>query len=349
MRAILAALLAVAPALAGAQGAIGVGVGGGAAVPLCTGSEVAFGVCLDAGTGALVWEGATADAFEAGLVFADPTVDSTLTFNTNALTAPRTITWQNASGTVPLLEAQNTWTTSQILSAGLYKFNDGTGIRFGTGNDTFMRWDTVTNPDVLMLGLGADSNVFHILENADVGQVGFNNCWAGSSTSTNPGICIHSANVSTTEWLGFYHDQTNGLLETGTGGLDLTFAGSQKVRFASGGLVYFGVNATNGLRLGSDDPITWSNNTSPLIGTIATGIAWDSAGVLRISDGSTGRGSLIVGGAAQLQLGDDGTKPTCSASTRGTIWYDAGGAGVADTLEVCRKDAGDAYAWVTLF
>ena len=42
-------------------------------------------------------------------------------------------------------------------------------------------------------------------------------------------------------------------------------------------------------------------------------------------------------------------EPTCAAGIRGTVNYVAGGAGVLDTFKVCRKDAGDAYAWVTLF
>lgn len=44
-----------------------------------------------------------------------------------------------------------------------------------------------------------------------------------------------------------------------------------------------------------------------------------------------------------------GTKPSCAAGIRGTTYYVAGGASVLDTFEVCRKDAADAYAWVTLF
>ena len=40
------------------------------------------------------------------------------------------------------------------------------------------------------------------------------------------------------------------------------------------------------------------------------------------------------------------TRPTCNAARRGTSWYVAGGAGVADTYEVCGKDAADSYAWV---
>jgi len=44
-----------------------------------------------------------------------------------------------------------------------------------------------------------------------------------------------------------------------------------------------------------------------------------------------------------------GTRPTCDAAHRGTTFYVAGGAGVLDTHTLCRKDAADAYAWVTLF
>ena len=77
------------------------------------------------------------------------------------------------------------------------------------------------------------------------------------------------------------------------------------------------------------------------------------AGTSGIANG----GALILAGGANSSTGepgavaisDGGTKPTCAAGIRGSIWYDAGGAGVADTFEVCRKDAANAYAWVTLF
>src|SRR5262249_16389792 len=42
-----------------------------------------------------------------------------------------------------------------------------------------------------------------------------------------------------------------------------------------------------------------------------------------------------------------GTKPTCDAAHRGTVFYVAGATSVTDTFEVCQKDAGDAYAWVS--
>lgn len=50
-----------------------------------------------------------------------------------------------------------------------------------------------------------------------------------------------------------------------------------------------------------------------------------------------------------LDLNDGGTRPTCDSSTRGYMWIDEGGAGVADSVAVCAKDSGDAYAWRTIY
>ena len=55
---------------------------------------------------------------------------------------------------------------------------------------------------------------------------------------------------------------------------------------------------------------------------------------------------LEVNGGVRLNTAT--TKPTCDATTRGTFWVTQGGAGVADTVEVCSKDAADVYAWKTL-
>jgi hypothetical protein len=44
-----------------------------------------------------------------------------------------------------------------------------------------------------------------------------------------------------------------------------------------------------------------------------------------------------------------GTEPTCDESARGLIWTVAGGAGVADTVKVCAKDAADAYDWRVIY
>lgn len=56
--------------------------------------------------------------------------------------------------------------------------------------------------------------------------------------------------------------------------------------------------------------------------------------------------ALLVDGGFQLY--DPGTKPTCNAARRGSVYYDAGGAGVADTYEMCGKSSADSYSWVAL-
>lgn len=49
-----------------------------------------------------------------------------------------------------------------------------------------------------------------------------------------------------------------------------------------------------------------------------------------------------------FQLTGNGSKPTAGSAYRGTFWYTPGGAGVADTIEICAKSAADTYSWVKL-
>lgn len=50
-----------------------------------------------------------------------------------------------------------------------------------------------------------------------------------------------------------------------------------------------------------------------------------------------------------VELDQNGAKPTCDAANRGRLWFTRAATLVADTLEVCRKDNADAYAWVALY
>lgn len=50
-----------------------------------------------------------------------------------------------------------------------------------------------------------------------------------------------------------------------------------------------------------------------------------------------------------MQFLDPGVaRPTCIEAKRGWLWYENGGAGVADTVSICVKDETDTYAWVGL-
>ncbi len=53
--------------------------------------------------------------------------------------------------------------------------------------------------------------------------------------------------------------------------------------------------------------------------------------------------------AAQVQLTPIGPRPACSASTRGTFWFEQSPKGTADHVEVCSKSAADKYSWAIMF
>jgi hypothetical protein len=41
--------------------------------------------------------------------------------------------------------------------------------------------------------------------------------------------------------------------------------------------------------------------------------------------------------------------PAASADLRGVIWVTRGGVGVMDSVQVCAKDAANAYDWRTIY
>jgi len=54
----------------------------------------------------------------------------------------------------------------------------------------------------------------------------------------------------------------------------------------------------------------------------------------------------VFGGGISIDPGVT-SKPSCTVSTRGTVWNTFGAAGVADTFQVCQKNAADVYSWIT--
>ena len=50
-----------------------------------------------------------------------------------------------------------------------------------------------------------------------------------------------------------------------------------------------------------------------------------------------------------LRLNTSNSRPTCSASVRGTFWVIQNGTGVKDSVSVCVKNASDTYEWATIY
>lgn len=79
--------------------------------------------------------------------------------------------------------------------------------------------------------------------------------------------------------------------------------------------------------------------------------AYSTAGAKLVSFWN-GRGGTEVAnvdkdGAIQLNVAG-GTQPGAAAGVRGKLWYTKAAGGVADKLEICLKDAADAYSWVQI-
>jgi len=58
-------------------------------------------------------------------------------------------------------------------------------------------------------------------------------------------------------------------------------------------------------------------------------------------------GDLNLNGG--IKLNTVTAKPACSSTYRGMFWVTQSAAGVKDVVEVCAKDAGDAYAWRSIY
>ena len=63
--------------------------------------------------------------------------------------------------------------------------------------------------------------------------------------------------------------------------------------------------------------------------------------------GGTMTGALSTNGGVILST--SGSQPDCNSASRGMLWFIQGEAGVKDSLQICAKDAGDAYAWRTIW
>ena len=125
--------------------------------------------------------------------------------------------------------------------------------------------------------------------------------------------------------------------------VDTLTVGTVALAASTAELGYSAAPASYGMHLFSGGVIGWSS-TLGWDGANDLGLARSAAGVLKVTDGSTGAGKIQAGGLQFLT----GSRPTCDASSRGMTWYVAGGAGVADTIEICGKAAADTYSWVAL-
>lgn len=77
----------------------------------------------------------------------------------------------------------------------------------------------------------------------------------------------------------------------------------------------------------------------------ANNIFIDSSSNVGIGTGTPAQKLEVKDGGMRINTASTVAKPVCSSSIRGTFWLTQKGAGEMDTLEVCVKNASEAYVW----
>jgi hypothetical protein len=94
--------------------------------------------------------------------------------------------------------------------------------------------------------------------------------------------------------------------------------------------------------------IQLNNTTSGVASTDGTIFDYDGTHLEIKNQESAGRIRLTPGSTQGVDVHTSGAKATCDSTTRGQLFLEEGGAGVADILYMCMKAAADTYAWETV-
>lgn len=152
--------------------------------------------------------------------------------------ANRVTTWSSGNTlTAATLngEFNNVYTGTIDRTAGRWGTNDDIPLTLGSSQDAYLEWNTDQTNDLLMLGLGNTSRSLVVTEVADMATD------YAHGNQTNPTIFVHSADATTiADWISLAHNQTDGVIDVGTGALSLCLAGTEAVEMTAQQLAIVG-------------------------------------------------------------------------------------------------------------
>lgn len=152
-------------------------------------------------------------------------------------------------------------------------------------------------------------------------------------------------NPSYSGGVGQYMIDAKGIGPTKTGELWLTITEPTEARWSTSGEWTFADYLSTRDNTGTSTPVNFLY-TDPS-GNMKAGALNSSVTrtALGLADSATTTIATLFTGPV---LVDGGTKPSCTSGIRGKIWYDAGDAGVADTVEICAHKSDNSYAWIAM-
>lgn len=219
---------------------------------------------------------------------------------------------------------------------------DGALAPNGTGNPTGLRmiWNSTGT------GTGAPQGVVNYMYGYSGSSPSILNYFQNDSVSTNASWLFGNSAVqggSFGSTVGHNYGaiyQTFGSSTLNASVVGLAF-GSSAAGFNAGG-TFLATNGGGGITALYAGSHSTKPNYAPAVVQINSASTGPVPPLVVQVDGAT---VLQVRRDKALQLVDQGTRPTCDAAHRGALWYEAGAAGAADTLEACGKDQFDAYVW----
>lgn len=201
-------------------------------------------------SGTNTWTGTQTFIDNAFFVVDDGDNTKKIAFQASGITTgtTRTFTFPNVNATVFTGSS-----TNDLLAGGHIRASaDATGLALGAVDSASNRvlFSTIQTPDSALLSTGTTSNAWVICETQDA-TFDF-----AHAAQTNPTWFVHSAAQSTTQWTSVTHDGTNGVLNTGTGNLEITPS------MRAGGGAFF-INSSNlDVFLGSSSQLTWQDSAA---------------------------------------------------------------------------------------
>lgn len=112
-----------------------------------------------------------------------------------------------------------------LLPDNLINVPDNIPLAFGDSNDSGFLWSTVQTNDALLLVTGSSNTVII----ADSSSADF-----GRAAETDPTLVIQSADqLSPSQWIALQHDQTDGIIDVGSGNLEIRIQGTRRLEIGA--------------------------------------------------------------------------------------------------------------------
>lgn len=209
--------------------------------------------------------------------------------------------------------------------------------------------------------IGGASTEMHVYNSPVTGSLAIYDYDAKIVNGTNGILRVYNSpinitNTSTGSIYGVYATGANSNIEVYGGKISTTSAGTAYDLYRTAGTlnVYATKYTTSSGTIGgnmlfpADLTVTGIATVGKLVVNTSDLVVNAAGYANKVGIGTTTPGEkLEINGG--LRLNTATAKPACDSTHRGTFWVAQGGAGVKDTVEVCAKDAADAYTWRTIY